>query len=85
MTTQWRVSLRLALYTPGAPVSSDVGMDKHVSSAGSDFQPWDRGIWGGGVRRGSTISFSSLLPSQHILNKQAQAPAQASTRSISRT
>lgn len=28
------------------PVSSDVGMDKHVSSAGSDFQLWDPGIWG---------------------------------------
>lgn len=81
MTNQWRVSLCLGLYPPGAPVSSDVGMDKHVSSAGSDFQPWDRGIGGGG----STISFSSLLPSQHILNKQAQAPSQASTRSISRT
>lgn len=44
-TAQWCLSLSLALYPPGAPVSSDVGMDKHVSSAGSDFQPWDPGIF----------------------------------------
>lgn len=36
--------LCLALYPPGASLSSDVGMDKHVSSAGSDFQLWDLGI-----------------------------------------
>lgn len=29
-------------------MSSDVGMDKHVSTAGSDFQPQDPGIWRGG-------------------------------------
>lgn len=59
---------------------SDAGMDKHVSSAGSDLQSWDPGILGGGGGR-ETISRSPLLPSQHVLNKEAQA----STRSISRT
>lgn len=44
-TAQWCLSLSLAFYPPGAPVTSDVGMDKHVSSAGSDFQTWDPGIW----------------------------------------
>lgn len=38
------LSLSLPLYPPGASVSPVVGMDKHVSSAGSDFQPWDPGI-----------------------------------------
>lgn len=48
-TAQQCLSLSLTLYPPGVPVSSDVGMDKHPSSAGSDFQPWDPGIWEGGV------------------------------------
>lgn len=71
-----------SLSTSSSPVSSDVGTGKHVSAAGSDFRPRDPGIWRGG---GSTSSPSSRLPSQHILNKQARAPAQASTHSISRT
>lgn len=62
MTTQWRVSLRLALYPPGAFVSSDVGMDKHVSSAGSDFQPWDWGIWGVGLWGGGGFDHLFFLP-----------------------
>lgn len=36
------LSLCLALYPPGAPL----GMDKQVSSTGSDFELWDPGIWG---------------------------------------
>lgn len=35
-------------------------MDKQVSSAGSDFEPWDPGIWGG-----STISFLPPSLSTH--------------------
>lgn len=38
------LSLGLRLDPAGAPHGSDVGMDKYVSSAGSDFQPWDPGI-----------------------------------------
>lgn len=66
-TAQWCLSLSLAFYPPGAPVTSDVGMDKHVSSAGSDFQTWDPGIWevgwGGGVV--DHLSFSSPFLSTH--------------------
>lgn len=60
-TAQWCLSLSLALYPQGAPVSSDGAMDKHVSSAGSDFQPWDPGILSGGVAP-SLFPFLSTHP-----------------------
>lgn len=63
------LSLSHSLYPPGARVSSDVGMDKHVNSAGSDFQPWDPGIWGvegvGVVGVVAHLSFSPPSLSTH--------------------
>lgn len=60
------LSLSLALYPPEASVSSDVGMDKHVSSAGSDFQPGDPGIWGVDWRGGvNHLFFSPPFLSTH--------------------
>lgn len=43
-------------------MSSDVGMDKHVSAAGSDFQPQDPGIWRGGMGVGGGVDNLSFLP-----------------------
>lgn len=40
-------------------------MDKHVSSAGSDFQPWDPGIWGVGWGVFDHLSFSPPSLSTH--------------------
>lgn len=63
MIARGLLSLSLALYPPEAPVRSDVGMDKHFSSAGSDFQPWDRGVLGGGFEEGGGSTIFLFLPS----------------------
>lgn len=45
-------------------MSSDVGMDKRVSTAGSDFQPQDPGIWRGGGGRIDNLAFLQTHPEQ---------------------